>query len=930
MKKKRIYIASAIVVLLLILVGSFSTILDFVTDYKWFQELGYTKTFLTKLSTQFKIGLPTFVIVFIIIFSYIMFIKRRYYKETDVQASTNVEKWLNMALGLVSGLISMFVSSTFARNLWFAVLQFIEKTSFNIKDPIFSKDLSFYMFALPLFKEIIGLLFLVIVMMVLLSIGLYFVMLTSRILPEDKFDKQTIFDKDGRPLGGKIGNILNKKLIRNVFFPVGLLGSLFFVILAINYSLSGYELLYSARGVAYGAGFTDVNITLWVYRAMAVASLLSAIVFLYGVIKRDMKRALIGPAIIIVVLVLGNLGSTVVQRFIVEPDEISKEQKYLEYNMEYTQDAYGLQDVEERDFPVDQLLTKEDLIKNEDTIENIRINDYRPIKQVYNQLQAIRLYYNFNSVDIDRYNIDGKYTQVFLSARELNQKNLQTKTWINKHLKYTHGYGVALSPVNSITSDGQPELLIKNIPPVTDVDLEIERPEIYFGESTNDYIVVNTDEKEFDYPEGSDNKQTMYEGNAGIELGGINRLLYAIKEKSYKMLISNNINSDSRIVKHRNINERIRKIAPFIEYDENPYIVMNQEDGKLYWIIDGYTASERYPYSKPFSEESDINYIRNSVKVVVDAYNGDVNYYVFDEEDPIIETYRKIFPDLFLDKSEMPEGLLAHTKYPTTIFNIQAEVYKDYHVDNPMVFYNEEDLWDIAQEKYMGSVQNVEPIYQMFRLPDVEKFEFLLTIPYTPKTKPNMTSLLVARNDGDDYGRLLIYKFPKGKTIQGPMMIESRIDQNTDISEQLTLWSQEGSTVLRGNVIIVPVENSLLYVEPIYLEADNENSFPEVKRVVVAFKDKMIMERSLEEALAKIFGETDEGVEESPEEDVEKKPEEAEEETEEIKDGETDKLIKQASELFDKAKKASQEGNWGDYGKYIEELEKILNRLDKE
>ena len=537
-------------------------------------------------------------------------------------------------------------------------------------------------------------------------------------------------------------------------------------------------------------------------------------------------------------------------------------------------------------------------------------------------MQAIRLYYNFNGVDIDRYNIDGKYTQVFLSARELNQENLQTKTWINKHLKYTHGYGVALSPVNAIAPDGQPELLIKDIPPVTDVDLEIKRPEIYFGESTNDYIIVNTDEMEFDYPEGSDNKQTMYEGTAGIELKGLNRLLFAIKEKSYKLLISKNINRDSRIIKHRNINKRIRKIAPFIEYDENPYIVVNQQDGKLYWIIDGYTVSERYPYSKPFSEESNMNYIRNSVKVVVDAYNGDVKYYVFDEEDPIIRTYMKIFPDLFSNKSEMPDGLMEHTKYPTTLFNIQAEIYKNYHVENPMVFYNEEDLWDIAQEKYMGEVQYVEPIYQMFRLPDADKLEFLLTIPYTPKTKPNMTSLLVARNDGEDYGKLLLYKFPKGRTIQGPMMIESRIDQNTEISEQLTLWSQEGSKVLRGNVIIVPIENSLLYVEPIYLEADSENSFPEVKRVIVAFEDKIVMERSLEEALDRIFGKSKEAKEEKGEEKLEERLK-----TDEL-DGESEKLIKKAIETFNKAKSASQEGNWAEYGKYIEELEDILNKLD--
>ena len=928
MKNKNIFIAVTVIALLLILGGSFSTILNFTTDYKWFKELGYTKTFLTKLSTQFKIGVPAFLIVFIAIFSYIMFMKKRYYREANIQPTKTLGRWFNITLALISGLISMFISSIFVSNLWFSVLQFINRTNFNMKDPIFNKDLSFYVFALPLFKEIVGLLFLTIAIMILLSIILYIIMSISGIISGNRFGEQRVFDMDGRPLGSRMGDIIDKELIKNVFFPVGILISIFFILLGINYYLNSYELLYSTRGVVYGASFTDVRVNLWVYRVMAAASILSATMFLYGMIKGSINRLAIGPIIIIITLIFGNVGNTLVQRFIVEPDEISKEQEYLEYHMEYTQRAYGLKDVEKRDFPVDQDLSKEDLSNNEDTIGNIRINDYRPIKQVYNQLQAIRLYYNFNGVDIDRYNIDGKYTQVFLSARELNQENLQTKTWINKHLKYTHGYGVALSPVNAIASDGQPEMLIKNIPPVTDVDLEIERPEIYFGESTNDYIIVNTDEMEFDYPEGSDNKQTMYEGTAGIELGGINRILYAIKEKSYKLLISSNINRDSRIIKHRNINERIRKIAPFIEYDENPYIVVNQQDGKLYWIIDGYTVSERYPYSKPFSEESNMNYIRNSVKVVVDAYNGDVKYYVFDEEDPIIGTYRKIFPDLFLDKSDMPDGLMEHTKYPTTLFNIQAEVYKNYHVENPMVFYNEEDLWDIAQEKYMGEVQYVEPIYQMFRLPDVDELEFLLTIPYTPKTKPNMTSLLVARNDGEDYGRLLLYEFPKGKTIQGPMMIESRIDQNTEISEQLTLWSQEGSKVLRGNVIIVPIENSLLYVEPIYLEADSENSFPEVKRVVMAFEDKMVMERSLEEAFAKIFGEW-EGKPEEVEEPEEAEQTDKTDETDEVKK-DSEKLVKQAIEIFNKAKSASQGGNWAEYGRYIEELEDVLKELNQD
>ena len=924
MNKRKGYLIAIIIIFIFFIVNSFSTIIDFITDYQWFQDLGYTKSFLTRVFTQFKIGIPTFIILFGIIYSYLMYIKKSYYKEFKVNPPEKGEKRLNIAFGLASALISLFASSIFAGNLWFNILQIINRTDFNITDPIFNKDLSFYIFSLPLIKDIIDLVILILLMLIILAIALYAFLFTFRKSSEDPYENQNVFDMDGRPVGKGINNFFNKEIIKNALFQIGILGSIVFVVIGINYIINTYELLYSPRGVAFGASYTDVNVMLWVYRGMAVVAIVSALIFLNGIRKKSIKKVIIGPLLLITISIIGNLGSGLVQRFIVEPNEISKERKYLEYNIDFTQKAYGLNMVEEKEFPVDQDLTKEDLVENEDIINNIRINDYRPITQVYNQLQAMRLYYSFNSVDIDRYYIDGKYTQVFLAARELDQRNLQTKTWINKHLKYTHGYGIALSPVNAVTENGQPELLVKNIPPTTDVDFEIKKPEIYFGESTNDYIIVNTDEMEFDYPEGSDNKETMYEGEAGVELKGINRLLYAIKNKSIKILISSNVNSDSRIIMYRNINERIRKIAPFIEYDDNPYIVLNQDDGRLYWIIDGYTVSDKYPYSKPFSEEINLNYIRNSVKVVVDAYNGTVKYYVFDERDPLIQTYKKIFPDVFLDKTEMPSGLINHVKYPTTLFNIQAQMYKTYHVNNPMVFYNEEDLWDIANEKYMESVQSVEPTYLVFKLPEGDDVEFLLTIPYTPKTKPNMSSLLVARNDGEHYGKLFIYKFPKGKTIDGPLMIESRIDQNTDISEQLTLWSQQGSRVLRGNVIIVPIENSLLYVEPIYLQADNENSLPEMKRVIVAFKDEMVMSKSLDEGLMKIFGTSETNIESRPEEELgegESPPE--------IADEETIELIKKANELFINAKKASQNGNWADYGKYIDELEKVLNRLNR-
>lgn len=908
--KKRFFIVPFVIALIIIFIASFESIIEFITDYQWFRELNLTDTYLKRLKTQFTIGIPTFVLLSVFIYFYFIFIKKRHYRISGIDGSTINDRWLNRGFMAVSLFISFIISEVFISNLWFNILQFINRTSFNIKDPIFNNDISFYVFVLPLLKSAVGLLFFLIAMLLMLTFIAYLLLFSfrrgdSHVVDDDLFGSR------------RIPRFVNNMALKNAIFQLGILGSAIFVVLGLNFWLNTYELLYSQRGVVFGAGYTDVNITLWVYRAMAAASLVYAFIFLISIRRKSFRKAVIGVAVLFAISIIGNMAAGLVQRFIVEPDEISKEEKYIKYHIEHTQRAYGLDNVEEREFPVSQDLTREDLFENMDIVNNIRINDYLPIAQTYNQLQAIRLYYTFNDVDIDRYMVNGKYTQVFLSARELDQQNLQAATWINKHLKYTHGYGIVLSPVNAVTASGQPDLLIKNIPPVSDSDLEIKRPEIYFGESTNDYIIVNTDEMEFDYPEGSDNKHTVYEGTAGIELRRINRLLYAIRERNYKILVSSNINSDSRIVMYRNIMDRVNKIAPFMEYDEDPYIVLNQDDGRLYWIIDAYTVTDKYPYSKPFSKETDINYIRNSVKVVIDAYNGTTSFYVFDDNDPIVQTYRRIFPDLFADASEMPSGLLSHIRYPQTLFDIQSEVYRIYHIDNPMVFYNEEDFWDIAQEKYMSDVLQVESNYVMFKLPDEEDVEFLLTVPYTPRTKPNMTSLFVARNDGEDYGKLFLYKFPKGITVDGPMMVESRIDQNTAISEELTLWSQQGSRVLRGNMVIVPIENSLLYVEPIYLESDSENSLPEMKRVVVSFKDKIVMKESLREALENIFGIIEE-VEEIP----------PSEEIHEGLEGDIEELVIRANELYNSAEEALRNGNWADYGKYMDELEKVLIQME--
>lgn len=897
---------AAIIVLVSVLVGSFNTVVNFITDYKWFRSLGFEKVFLTKLFTQLKVGIPVFVIGTILIYFYLMSIKKDYYRKVNTVYSGVSEKRVNQ-IALGGSLFVSFLSSTsVAGTLWFDILRFANATAFNLQEPIFGRDIAFYVFEYPLINQIYVMLITFLLMLAILTVVFYTVMMSLR--------RPTLFEtqEPDRPFNPRTidaGNL--KKVFSIAARQLLVIGVIFFVIQGLGYILRSYELLYSARGVAYGASYTDINVTLLMYRVLIAVSFASAVLLFVGYRRRSLKIALTGPILVLAISIVGNMAAAAVQNYVVSPDEIAKETRYIEYNIKHTQQAYGLEGIEERTFSAETGLDIDDIQANDKTISNIRINDSRPAELVYNQKQGIRRYYEFNDVDIDRYMVEGRYTQMFVSAREMNQNKFDNLTFINRHLKFTHGYGAVVSPVNTVTSEGLPELLVQNIPPETDVEnLRIDRPEIYFGELTDDYIIVNTLEKEFDYPRGNSNVETLYEGTAGVELGGLDKLLFAYKQRSLKMLLSGNITSESRIVLNRNVKDRVRKIAPYIEYDTDPYLVIS--DNRLFWIIDGYTVSTRYPYSEPYSENR-VNYIRNSVKAVVDAYNGDVTFYVADPEDPIVTTLGKIFPTLFTDMSEMSEDLMAHIRYPQVLFNIQADVYRMYHMNDPRVFYNKEDEWDIASEKYETTEQQIRGTYLVMRLPEEAREEFVISLPYTPKTKQNMTALLVARNDGEFYGDLIIYKLPKNKNIYGPIQVENRIDQDDEISQQFTLWGQVGSTVIRGNLLTIPINESLIYVEPIYLQADTENSIPEVKRVIVAYGDQVVMEETLEESLQVLFGKASEEV---PGEGVDQEDTVAE-------------LIVRASELFDRAREAQQNGNWGLYGTYLNQLENVLNRLNE-
>ncbi|MCK4714022.1 MAG: UPF0182 family protein, partial [Candidatus Aenigmarchaeota archaeon] len=622
-----------------------------------------------------------------------------------------------------------------------------------------------------------------------------------------------------------------------------------------------------------------------------------------------------GFAALIAIAVVGFIIAGVTQAFIVGPDEFNVEKPYIEKNIQFTLDAYGLSDMEEQVFLVDNNLTVSGLQENSGTIDNIRLWDWRPLSKTYEQLQLFRTYYNFNDVDIDRYTLDGNRKQVMVSAREIDTAGLQSsaRTWVNEHLVYTHGYGLVMNPVDKVSPEGLPEFYIQDIPPqAVFQEIEVDRPEIYFGENTWNYIITRTTTEELDYPSGDQNIFTTYEGDTGIPLSDfLTRLTYAVKFGSLEVLVSNSITPDSRITFYRDIRTRLAKLAPFLSFDSDPYIVISE--GRLYWIADAYTSTDMYPYSEPImtGNMGVLNYIRNPVKVVVDAYTGDVSFYVIEKE-PVIETYMKIFPGMFKEFSDMPDDLQLHIRYPEDLFSIQSALYSVYHMKDPRVFYTKEDVWVIPDEIYRGSRQTMQPYYVIIHLPGEDKEEFVLMIPFAPRGKDNMIGWMAARSDYPNYGSRQVFMFSKQELIFGPMQIEARIDQDTDISQSFTLWGQSGSNVLRGNTLVIPVENSILYIEPVYLEATERGTLPELKRVIVAYGNKLTMQETLQDCLAVIFGDAPSGPG-APSGPV---------------PGDTPaKIIDQIADLYEKAQQALERNDLGLYQDYVNQIGELVSSL---
>ncbi len=890
----------ALLLILLVVFVLGSQTVPLYADWLWFQEVKLPSVFLTILTTQLLLAVASGLAFAVLVYVNLYLASR--FTATDVLLEVEDRFGLPSRLViepyfrrlLIPGALALGVISAFqASSEWESYLRFSNALPFGVRDPIFQKDVGFYVFRLPflsfLYSWLIssfGIIFLLTALTYLLYRG---IQITAR--------------------GPIIARLARAHLL--------VLGALLLSIKAFGFRLDTYQLLYSPSGVVFGAGYSDIHGNLPVLKFMTILAIFAALLCLAQITQRGWRLVLGGLGLMIASSIIGlGVYPGFIQRFRVTPNEIVAESPYITNNIQFTRRAYGLDRIDEVEFPAEENLTREDLRRNDLTIKNIRLWDHRPLLTTYAQLQEIRTYYKFVDVDNDRYQIDGEYRQVMLSARELSYQHLPSRIWINEHLTYTHGFGVVLGPVNRITPEGLPEFLIKDIPPVSTGSIKVTRPEIYFGEVANDYVFVKTHSLELDYPSGDKNVYTTYAGDGGVPLTSLGRkLLFATRFGTIKILLSRDLTPETRIMYHRQISERVKKAAPFLAFDRDPYLVVSQ-DGRLFWIIDAYTVSDKYPYSEPIRGVG--NYIRNSVKAVVDAYNGSLTFYLADQTDPVIKAYARAFPALLKPLDAMPADLKAHLRYPQGMFTIQAKLYNTYHMRDPQVFYNKEDLWSVPRKAVEGRDAEMEPYYTIMRLPGEQKEEFILLLPFTPNKKDNMIAWLAARSDPPHYGKLIAYNFPKAKLVYGPRQIDARIDQDSFISQQLSLWSQRGSAVIRGSLLAIPIERSLLYVQPLYLAAE-KGSLPELKRIIVAHGNQIAMEETLDAALARVFGgptratagaRVTPGVPGPPEADSSLKM-----------------LATRAYDHYTRAQELLRQGNFAGYGEEVKRLESVLKEL---
>ena len=893
----------------------------FFTNYLWFDSVNLNSVWIKILLTKGALVGATSLLAFIFIFTNLRLAVRatpvmdifESFESQDplsrFRAWTN-ERFLRYRLWGSIGL-SLFLGAG-ASQLWEQVLLFLNQQPFGVTDPVFQADVSRYVFGLPLYRLFV-------------SWGFQLVIFTSLII--------VLFFVATGALQLRQGRL--PEVSSGAKAHLSVLLAFIAILKAFAYRLDSMELLYSPRGKVFGASYTDVIAHLPALNLLILISLFGAVLLLVNIKRRGWLLPATAISLWLAVsIIVGGLVPAAIQRFRVVPDELNKELPYVENHIDYTRLAYGLDSIEEKSFAASPDLSQDDISNNKQTVDNIRLWDPTVLAETYSQLQEIRAYYALQEVDVDRYRINGELTQVMVAARELDQTNLPAVGWVNERLQYTHGFGVVFSPANNVASQGQPDFYVKGVPATTTVaELEVEQPRIYFGESADsvEYVVVNSLQDEVDYPlstEGQSVAYTNYSGDGGVGIGSFfRRLGFALRYSELNLLISNQLSDDSKLIMERNIVSRVKKAAPFLYTDNDPYLALI--DGNLFWIIDMYTVSDKYPYAQPadtrrINENSGLpvnfNYLRNSVKAVVNAYDGTMNFYVVDENDPIMTAYNDIFPDLFSPKSEMSSKLLDHIRYPEDLFTIQSDMYRDYHMTDPRVFYADEDPWVIPSDSsttprvatLRGEFTEIGfkpmlPYYLLMSLPGETDLSYLIFQPFNPENRPNMQSFLVADADPENYGQLIDFRLPKGEFVDGPSQVATRINQDPDISQIFTLLDQQGSSVIKGNLFVVPINQSILYYQPIYLQGE-QNPLPEFKFVVVVFQDRIIMSETLSEALASIFG--DELISDVVEESEGESPLD---------------LLAKATTAFEQAQEQLQKGNLGKYQELIDQAQQYVD-----
>ena len=889
MPNKRLILA---VILASVLLPLISYSLNFYTDWLFFIETGFASVFTTTLYAKTGAGLLFGGLLFVVVQINLHYANRAQFPLSGIfivgggSLRLNREEAARIARSasiLISVVLALFAGNWGAVQ-WNDLLLFTHKLAAGRVDPVLGKDIGFYLFSLPFMetlKAFAG--FMLLATMVMVT-ALYYVrggiILTER------------------------GAAVDAKVRRHLAVLVGL----FACVIAAGFYLDSFGLLLANNGIFHGAGYVDLNSRLLTYRVLTFLTPLAGAMLAVGIWKGAWRTALLPPIIVIALYVIGiRVYPGLLQKFKVAPNELALETPYIEHNLTFTRFGYDLDKIETVPFDVDTKLSAADIANNDATIKNIRLWDHAPLLKTYSQLQQIRTYYKFFDVDNDRYMVNGKYAQVMLSPRELSYADLPSKNWINERLIFTHGNGITFGPVSRISKEGLPEFFVKDIPAVSLADIKVTRPEIYYGELSNDYVVVKTRVPEFSYPTATGNINTTYAGKGGVAIDSLlKKALFAATFKTEKILLSSDITAESRILYNRNINVRVKTIAPFLRFDGDPYMVVDDK-GRLKWIIDAYTYSDRLPYSKPL--RGGVNYMRNSVKTVVDAYDGSLDFYISDPNDILVRVYAQMFPGLFKPLTAMPDDLRKHVRYPHQFLQVQAAMFAAYHMTDPKVFYNKENLWQVPA---LGE-KPMEPYYTIMKLPGEAVEEYILLLPFTPSNRDNLAAWLTARCDGPNYGKIRAYTFPRDRLIYGPKQIDARINQDSFISQQLTLWSQRGSEVIRGSLLVIPIEKSLLYVQPLFLAADKAG-LPELKRVIVAFGDEVVMEENLELALQRLFGGNKAATVAAREVTTDAK-------------ASPSQLAREAMAIFEKATALQRQGDWAGYGEELKKLRQVLQRI---